>query len=61
MVTNDATILRIKHDILREVARLAWEGTLDEKREELPFVPDERYPGFSREQVIKEVILALSI
>ena len=32
-----------------------------QKREELPFVPDERYPGFSREQVIKEVILALSI
>ncbi len=42
MVTNDATILRIKHDILREVARLAWEGTLDEKREELPY---QMFPG----------------
>ena len=33
MVTNDATILKIKHDILCEVAKLAWEGTLEEKRE----------------------------
>ena len=24
MVTNDATILRIKHEILYEVAKLAW-------------------------------------
>lgn len=32
-----------------------------QKKEELPFEPDERYPGFSREQVIREVILALSI
>ena len=26
MVTNDATILRIKHDVLYEVAKLAWAG-----------------------------------
>ena len=32
-----------------------------QKRENLPFTPDERYPGLNREQVIKEVILALSI
>ncbi len=30
MVTNDATILRIKHDVLYEVAKLAWNGELDE-------------------------------
>lgn len=32
-----------------------------QEQENLPFTPDERYPGFSREQVIREVILALSI
>ncbi len=42
MVTNDATILKIKHDVLCEVAKLAWAGTLDEKREELPY---EMFPG----------------
>ena len=42
MVTNDATILKIKHDVLCEVAKLAWEGTLEEKREELPH---QMFPG----------------
>lgn len=37
MVTNDATILKIKHELLYEVAKLAFEGTLEEKKEELPF------------------------
>lgn len=32
-----------------------------QEKETLPFTPDERYPGFRREQVIREVILALSI
>lgn len=37
MVTNDATILRIKHDVLYEVAKLAWDGELEEKRDEIPY------------------------
>lgn len=37
MVTNDATILRIKHDVLYEVAKLTWEGELEEKRDEIPY------------------------
>lgn len=37
MVTNDATILRIKHDVLYEVAKLAWEGKLEEQRDEIPY------------------------
>mgnify|MGYP003369768738 CR=1 FL=1 len=37
MVTNDATILRVKHEVLYEVAKMAFEGTLEEQREELPF------------------------
>lgn len=42
MVTNDATILRIKHDVLCEVAKLAWAGELEEKRDELPY---KMFPG----------------
>ncbi len=37
MVTNDATILRMKHDVLTEVARLAWNGILEENEDELPY------------------------
>ena len=37
MVSNDATILKIKHDVLYEVAKLAFDGELDDKKEELPF------------------------
>lgn len=37
MVTNDATILHIKHQVLYEVAKLTWEGKLEEGREELPY------------------------
>lgn len=42
MITNDATILRLKHDVLLEVAKLAWEDTLDERRGE---VPERMIPG----------------
>lgn len=42
MVTNDATILKIKHDLLREVAKLAWDGKLEEGRDELPY---RMFPG----------------
>ncbi len=37
MVTNDATILHIKHQVLYEVAKMAWEGRLEEERDELPY------------------------
>lgn len=37
MVTNDATILKIKHEVLYEVAKLAFAGELQEKKDELPF------------------------
>lgn len=37
MVTNDATILRIKHDVLHEVAKMAWNGELEQRREEVPY------------------------
>ena len=37
MLTNDATILKIKHEVNYEVAKLAFEGTFDEKKDEIPF------------------------
>lgn len=37
MVTNDATLLRIKHDVLYEVAKAAWDGKLEEEKEEIPY------------------------
>ena len=37
MVTNDATLLRIKHQVLYEVAKMAWEGHLEQHREEIPY------------------------
>ena len=42
MISNDATILNIKHEVLYEVAKLAFAGTLEERKEELPF---EMIPG----------------
>ena len=37
MLTNDATILKIKHEVLYEVAKLAYAGELEEKRDEVPY------------------------
>lgn len=37
MITNDATILKIKHEVLYQVARLAFAGELEEKKEQLPY------------------------
>ncbi|MCD8220714.1 MAG: 4Fe-4S dicluster domain-containing protein [Clostridiales bacterium] len=37
MVTNDATILRIKHEVNYEVAKLAWENKLDNAADDIPY------------------------
>ena len=42
MISNDETILNIKHEVLYEVAKLAFAGTQEERKEELPF---EMIPG----------------
>jgi [FeFe] hydrogenase (group B1/B3) len=42
MVTNDATVLKLKHEVLYEVAKAAWSGTLEEKRDSIPY---EMIPG----------------
>ena len=48
MVTNDATILRIKHEILYEVAKLAWNDQLEDGRDDIPYKispgPQAQYP-----------------
>ena len=36
-VSDDATILKIKHEVLTEVAKLAFAGELEEKKENIPF------------------------
>ena len=38
MVTNDATILRLKHDVLYEVAKAAWEGSWRKKGMRSPMI-----------------------
>ena len=42
MVTNDATILKVKHDVLYRVAKLAYEGEFEEKKAQIPY---EMIPG----------------
>lgn len=37
MVTNDATILKLKHDVLYEVAKMAWNGELEVNRDQIPY------------------------
>lgn len=60
MVTNDATILRLKHLVLYEVAKRAWEDTLETTREQIPY---EIIPGpqaqyrcciYKEREIIKE-------
>lgn len=37
MKTNDEALLKIKYNVLHEVAKLAFEGQLEEKRDDIPF------------------------
>lgn len=42
MITNDATLLKVKHEVLYEVAKLAYAGRLEDERDDLPY---EMVPG----------------
>ena len=42
MVTNDATTLKLKHEVLYRIAKLAFEGKLDEERDQIAY---EMIPG----------------
>ncbi len=37
MLTDDATILKIKHEVLYEVAKMAYAGTFEEEKDLLPY------------------------
>ena len=37
MITNDGTIIQIKHETLCEIAKLVFSGEYEEKKEELPY------------------------
>ena len=38
MVTNDATIIKIKHKLICEAAKMAYAGEFDEKKDQLPYM-----------------------
>ena len=42
MVTNDGTIIKIKHDILCEVAKLVFAGKFEEEKRRTPLPDDAR-------------------
>ena len=42
MLSNDATIQNIKHEILYEVAKLAYAGRFEEEKDELAY---KMFPG----------------
>ena len=42
MLSNDATIQNIKHEILYEVAKLAYAGKFEEEKDELAY---KMFPG----------------
>ena len=37
MKTNDEALLKIKYSVLRAVSKLAFEGKLEEERDNIPF------------------------
>ena len=38
MLSNDATIIKIKHEVYYQVAKMAYEGVFDEKKDEIPYI-----------------------
>ena len=44
MLSDDVTVLNIKHKVLQEVAKLAYDKKLEEGKELLPFqmIPDQK-------------------
>ena len=38
MLTSDATILKIKHEVLYQAAKLAFEGKFDEGKDAIPYL-----------------------
>ena len=54
MVTNDATLVRLKHKIMEETAKLAWEGKLDEEHKEKLIY--EIIPGFIASLIVAIIV-----
>ena len=54
MLTNDATILKIKHEVLYQVAKLAYAGEFDEKKDELAYKFRGRSRSFAAASIRKE-------
>ena len=56
----DENVIKIKHEVLYEVAKAAFEGKLDEKRDDIPFVlipgptPQFRCCIFKEREIIRQ-------
>ena len=48
MLSNDANILKIKHEILYQVAKLAYAGQLEEKKDFILSVIEREEVNFNR-------------
>lgn len=59
----DENVIKIKHEVLYEVAKLAFEGTLQEKRDNIPFelipgpVPQFRCCIYKEREIIRQRVL----
>ena len=59
-MTADARLLEGKHNVLNMVAKLAWNGELDEKRDDIPYemvpgpIPTERCCIYKEREVIRQ-------
>lgn len=49
MLSNDATIQNIKHEILYEVAKLAYAGRFEEEKDELAY---KMFPGPKQDSAV---------
>ena len=56
----DINVIKIKHQVLREVARLAFEGTLDSERDNIAFrlipgpIPQFRCCIYKEREIIRQ-------
>ena len=59
-MTADSRLLEGKHNVLNVVAKLAWDGELDEKRDDIPYemvpgpIPTERCCIYKEREVIRQ-------
>ena len=58
MLSNDATIIKIKHEVYYQVAKLAFEGTFDEKKDDIPY---NMIPGPKAKVLILQILILITL